>query len=357
MKRFYVPVLIGKKGFISVKANNPKDAKCIALQKANLLNCEQLENACTTLKDHYEDNYNPYSVTTLEEPMLDKTEYYKQIFSQYLQYAGIKDIKILKEHLEKTELSSEEIKTFIKAINKYLQKRVNSANMFIRRVALYLKHNTEAFAYMDLKLHDVSFYCGSKEMMEQYPLISSSMDNNDLFNDFCTLNYDMFVRCLNEIYHIKFDDMIRHLGDTSLFTLHDRRIIELNRDDVDITNTINNFLQEGITFPVIDITNTNSIVYSPEADISEVLEQLEYVENNLYNDVKNYCKDIIKVYSIIDEFKGNQVDHFKIYLENEEVWLQDEKEKAEAEEREKVEKRSQIIAKYGISEEDLKFLA
>ena len=358
MKRFYVPVIIGKEGYIATDANTPEEAKELAFKKAKTMSVWDFEDSCVTFTENYIEQNNPYKVVMTEEKASKtKEEYFKEVFNEYLYYGDLDDVEIITDFLKVKGLSHDEIVSFLEKVNDYIQKRVHRANISMRHVALYLKHNKEAFAYMDLKLHDVAFYCGSEDMDKQYPLVTSNIESYLLFDDFCNLSYEMFVENLKEIHCVNFEKMIRHLGHTSQFTLHDREIIELVKGDIDISTTMYNFLEEEIAFPVIDVTDNNLIEYSPDVNISELLDQLEYIENNLYNDVKNYCKDIIKVYSLIDEFKGNQVTCFKEYLENEEVWLQDKKEKAEAEERLKTERRNQIIAKYGISDEDLKFLA
>lgn len=88
----------------------------------------------------------------------------------------------------------------------------------------------------------------------------------------------------------------------------------------------------------------------------ETIEAIEYLANELYDDFVNGCDDMLNVYSYIKDFKDNQVDNFKLYLENIEDYLLADL-KAEEEAKEKSKKICENIKdKYCISNTDIQLL-
>lgn len=245
------------------------------------------------------------------------------------------------------------------------EEKIAKANEEIKKVADYLKEHEEAFQSMNLKLYDAFYYFMSDEMKKEFPLAYSDNEGRNECDDFyffCEDSYNMFKEDLEMNFGIDFSEMQNYIGRTSSFYLHDSSIVELEN---------NNHKYEGIYFDgtiyqaidyyfnneygnYIGIKDCKVIVDNDNLENCE--EEIDYIINNLYNDVLNYCKDIITVYEIIKNFKNNQVKYFKEYLECQEERLQEEKEEDERIEKENKDNCVSIKEKYNISDEDMETL-
>ena len=229
------------------------------------------------------------------------------------------------------------------------------ANEEVKKVVDYLKENEEMFDMMDLKLHDASYYDYEKE----FPLCYKSDEENasgcNNFYYFCEDNYNMFVEDLKENFNIDFEKMRKQVGRTSKFYLADW--IETTHCRLNIENTIDTLLYNYGTDDCIEFNNDNEIVVR----LSHTIED-EEVQDELKNIVGFYdwfieeIKDIKTVYDMIKNFKDNQVEYFKDYLENEEERLQSDIDEEIEEESKKEEIANQIKNKYSISDEDMEVL-
>ena len=240
------------------------------------------------------------------------------------------------------------------------EEKIAKANEEIKKVADYLKEHEEAFRSINLKLYDAFYYFMSDEMKKDFPLAYTGNEGRNEWSDFdwfCEDSYNLFVEDLAEVHGIDFSKMRNGIGRTSSFYLHDGTI-ELDRyNDIDIDITIENFICEYYNDNYCNIENDNIKIDeyyldNEDFDYSEEIEnELDYIISDLYNDVVNYCKDIIIVYEIIKVFKDNQVEYFKEYLE-----CQEEKEEEERIEKENKDNCVSIKEKYNISDNDMKTL-
>lgn len=214
------------------------------------------------------------------------------------------------------------------------EEKIIKANEQIKKVVDYLKKHEEAFGSMNLKLYDAFYYFGSDEMKEEFPLTYKNNNSReyDDFYWFCEDSYRLFEEDLKENLGIDFSEMQNYIDKTSSFYLHDCNIIDEDRNgDIDYSYAISEFVnyycnnQYGnfISF------NKNLKILVNECVPAECEDEIDYIINDLYNDVVNYCKDIITVYEIIKNFKDNQVEYFKEYLECQEERLEYEKEEEE----------------------------
>lgn len=245
------------------------------------------------------------------------------------------------------------------------EEKIIKANEQIKKVVDYLKEHEEAFKSMNLKLYDVSYYFMNNEMEEKFPLTYADNEGRNGWSDFdwfCDDNYRMFKEDLEMNFGINFSKMCYYIGRTSSFYLHDDTI-ELDRyDNTDIDATIENFICEYYNDNYCNIENgtiqiDEYYLDNEDIDYSEEIEnELDYIISDLYNDVVNYCKDIITVYEIIKNFKDNQVKYFKEYLECQEERLQEEKEERERTEKENKDNCVSIKEKYNISDDDMETL-
>lgn len=249
------------------------------------------------------------------------------------------------------------------------EEKIVKANEAIKKVADYLKEHEESFRSMNLKLYDAFYYFMSDEMKKDFPLTYADNAGRNEYDDFyffCEDSYNTFKEDLKENFGIDFPVMQNHIGRTSSFYLHDRSIIEIisrRYEDIDIDYTIENFIDYCYNNQYGNFTEVKNGIINIDIDnteeyIEEVEEEIDYVINNLYNDVVNYCENIITVYEIIKNFKDNQVEYFKEYLECQEERLQEEKEEEEAirkeeeEERKRLEEREKNIEYLKVCVED-----
>ena len=229
------------------------------------------------------------------------------------------------------------------------------ANEEVKKVVDYLKENEEMFDMMDLKLHYASYYDYEKEFPLCYKSDEEDASGCNNFYYFCEDNYNMFVEDLKENFNIDFEKMRKQVGRTSKFYLADW--IETTHCRLNIENTIDTLLYNYGTDDCIEFNNDNEIVVR----LSHTIED-EEVQDELKNIVGFYdwfieeIKDIKTVYDMIKNFKDNQVEYFKDYLENEEERLQSDIDEEIEEESKKEEIANQIKNKYSISDEDMEVL-
>lgn len=225
---------------------------------------------------------------------------------------------------------------------------LKDANKGLSKVVEYIKQNKEMFDYMDLKLHDVSYYYYT-EMEKDFPLTYES--DKDIFYTFCEDSYDTMVEMLNEAHFIDFDKMRHQVGRTSKFYLH-------NWYDKDIDFMLYNILSDISVWWYTDYINIyNGVVSADENEEKEAIEPLEYLATDFYKDFMDAIEDIKIVYNYIKDFKDNQVGYFKDYVQDNEEYLQYEKEQIEKENNKNKNIALDIKSKYNITDEDFNTLS
>ena len=214
-------------------------------------------------------------------------------------------------------------------MKKELLELVERANKEIEKTAKYLNDNKECFNSLNLKLYDICYYCGSEEMKKDFPLAYKQYEKQkyndyDFFSMFCDTEYDFFKEDLMESFNIDVDEMIHYINRTSMFYLHSNNIISVDGyGEIDTDEIMRNILEEFYNCSDSWIIVDNKIDINLIKDIGEdSIEDLEYIIEDLYDAVVDYCKDIIFVYNYINDFKKNQVENFKMYLEYKEEELQ-----------------------------------
>lgn len=192
------------------------------------------------------------------------------------------------------------------------------ANEAIKEVNTWIEENENTFLPMDLKLYDVIYYVFENDI------------NSDLFNLFCEDSYRFFKEFMDENY---IDNSIfNHIGRTSSFFLHDLNTIYINRGRYDcidwdlltlITEMFNSYTNLDISINENKITIDEDFInlhfedyhYTIEEYCDDILEDLNYVISDLLNDLKLKFEDTLLLYNYIKDFKENQVEYFKEYLE------------------------------------------
>ena len=238
-----------------------------------------------------------------------------------------------------------------------MKKLAKKANEQIQKIKDWYEEHKEAFDYMNLKLHDVSWYCYSK-MENDFPLCYAN-DRNDeysYFYMFCESEYDFMLEDLKENDGIDFKDFCYHLGRTSSFYLHNQEIFQFERFQINWYWTMNQIVSEilGSYYGsytefdkdgFVDLDGSTSYIEANYTDkegaYENLREELEWLATKMYDDVLKHFNDMLKVYEYIKNFKENQVEIFKEWIQYYEDELSEEKRKADEEN----EKRLNIIAK------------
>lgn len=238
--------------------------------------------------------------------------------------------------------------------NKYSE-LIIKANEQIKEVCDWLKEHEEAFHYLDLKLHDVYYYCYS-EMEKDFPLCYA-MDNGDsnytesYFYMFCEASYNQMTDYFAEE---KIEFIRRQLGRTSSFYLYDGKIVEINTCGrryygIDFSQTLYNAMYElycssvYLDFDDNGEINTECIECEDEEEFIDYYKpELEYIINDLYEDFTKHFEDTLKVYDYIKDFKENQVEYFKEWLQ----FYEDELEGQKKKEEEYEQRRQDLIAQF-----------
>ncbi|QSJ04120.1 hypothetical protein vBSscSF1_49 [Staphylococcus phage vB-SscS-F1] len=184
-----------------------------------------------------------------------------------------------------------------------------------------LQKHTKDLGYTDLKLHDVSFYVGNDEKLLKH------------FENFCECEYDYFNDWLEE-------NMLEteYIGRTSSFyfyggyaesNFYDFDIYDM-KDDQNIFDTLGYGLESEIEL-LLDSSNLKEFYYDLENNLnydlsdSDELDDLEIELENSIEELQEYLiayykeiKAVKRAYKWLEDYKANQVDYFKDYVENNE---------------------------------------
>lgn len=232
----------------------------------------------------------------------------------------------------------------------------DKANEQIARIKSWITEHEDAFQYLDLKLHDVSFYCYSK-MGDDFPLCKANDRDGEFsyFYSFCDDEYRAMEETLGDMYGIDFKDFHYQLGRTSSFYLHDQNIVQLNRHRIDIGGTIecimnnlygwNNWVwynDNGTINEEKTLSGYEDYMSSEEEILENIENELDFIINEAYDELVKEMENVINVYNYIHNFKENQVEYFKEWLQYYEDELAEEKRKEEEYEA----KRQNLIARF-----------
>lgn len=246
-----------------------------------------------------------------------------------------------------------------------MKNKILLANKEIEKVVNFLKENIKAFNYMNLKLHDVSYYC-YREMEKDFPLLEEEVGEYNYFYLFCEQEYDFFEEDLKENFKIDFCKMRHQLGRTSSFYLHDQKTIDITVNGFNFDNTIHNLIYNFYSSSVyledyfkkdgtIDIDKVSTDDFKEYEEV--ITDELDYIIKELYKDFNTYVEDIITVYNYIKDFKDNQVETFKEFLKYHQEQKEEELRLEKEEEDKAIENVLMITDKYKITKDDLTVLS
>jgi hypothetical protein len=182
------------------------------------------------------------------------------------------------------------------------------ANENLKRAIEVIKNNQAAFESMDLKLHDVSYYTW-KSAETDFPEIEEDM--NDLFYDFCDISYHLMEEDFN-MFGYEWEKR-QYIGRTSSFYLSGYQIRGYRTVTGDIDYILYNII-EKIGYPYIPDIEVGQIVI--DEYIEGCIANIEYIGSEEFiQDFNKEISGILKMYEYIKDFKDNQVEYFKEYLQ------------------------------------------
>lgn len=203
----------------------------------------------------------------------------------------------------------------------------------------------------NLKVYEVSNYCGSEEMKKDFPLVYAEDEGDGVFNTFCEQEYESFLDYISEN---GYNDCRKYIGNTSSFYLtniKDNTMIDiLDNLSCELNCDYVGFEKSGNVYTVVPCFYDNT---TGENRIEYAIESMNDFANEFYDKVISYMNDAITIAQYIDDFMKNQVDIFKEYLEQEEEDLEIEKENQEEIERKLLMSAKNLIKKYHIVDSDV----
>ena len=203
-------------------------------------------------------------------------------------------------------------------INLNLAKRL--LNKELDKCTALLKENEDKWNEpLDLKLHDICIYDDSCDFDYGGAHVHFTEEAlQEYFELFCNTEYNFFIDwCESE--GIDFDELRQSIGRTSKFYLGSMHNNYEDKYTVALAKVCDAFNMSP--FEVIDsdgkIVVTNYM--EKENDVDCVITEALSLAECVYDDLKNTMDDIIKVYDYIKDFKDNQVESFKNFVE--ENWI------------------------------------
>lgn len=182
------------------------------------------------------------------------------------------------------------------------------ANENLNEVVQIIRNNQAAFESMNLKLYDTSYYSW-KSAETDFPEIEEDM--NDLFYDFCDVSYMFLEEDFKENGYEW--EKRQYIGRTSSFYLSGYQIRGYRTETEDIDDILYNII-EKIGYPYIPDIENGQIVINDYTE--DCIDNLEYIGSEEFiQDFNKEISGILKMYEYIKDFKDNQVEYFKEYLQ------------------------------------------
>lgn len=183
------------------------------------------------------------------------------------------------------------------------------ANENLKRAIEVIKNNQAAFESMNLKLHDTSYYSW-KSAETDFPEIEEDM--NDLFYDFCDVSYMFLEEDFKENGYEW--EKRQYIGRTSSFYLSGYQIRGYRTETEDIDSILYEIIEKYGYYDSIPDIQDGKIVIDEYIEDSKA--NIEYIASEEFiQDFNKEISGILKMYEYIKDFKDNQVEYFKEYLQ------------------------------------------
>ena len=218
-------------------------------------------------------------------------------------------------------------------MNKYekIENLLEKANKNIERWRKFFLDNQNFFNTHNFKLYDVSYYIYDK-MKNEFPLTYKKYENS-IFSEFCEYEFSFF-KSENNI------NMCSYIGRTSSFYIVPTELgknvhyydcadfIQLIYYYIEDLQTAYNcdyfrFCDNSNKLEFVFDTDQNNFVYKLICD-----DRLDDIENLLTTiiefNIEDFYSEALTFYNNLYDFKNNQVEYFKCYIEDLETILEKE---------------------------------
>ena len=173
----------------------------------------------------------------------------------------------------------------------------------------------------NFKLRNAYYY--AEDIVKEYRLLDADKWD-DYFYAFCNEAYDNYKEDVRQ--GVIDEDVVKRIGRTSGFYLTDIH-------DRDMIRVMYNVIEESTCgfCPFTIFLNDGNVTFACDYELDD-LEEKWYAEN-LLNEVKEFLAPAIEYADYLNEFKNNQVEEFRYYLDDLEgmaEWEEEEQQEIEA---------------------------
>jgi len=205
--------------------------------------------------------------------------------------------------------------------NSYIYtKALALANKELRKAIKLLLDNEDKWQNtLDLKLHEAAYASIDFDYNNATVTFSNNIQSQ-WFYQFCETEYEAFVEDLHDYFNIDFDKLRDNVGRTSKFYLGKLHASMLTDTLAEASQT---YMFGGIEVKIIDELFSVDVDGSAEnfEDFEDFVNALLDFADHIYEEVEESLKPIITVYKYIEEFKANQVENFRDFVQDN--WIND----------------------------------
>ena len=205
--------------------------------------------------------------------------------------------------------------------NSYIYtKALALANKELRKAIKLLLDNEDKWQNtLDLKLHEAAYASIDFDYNNATVTFSNNIQSQ-WFYQFCETEYEAFVEDLHDYFNIDFDKLRDNVGRTSKFYLGKLHASMLTDTLAEASDT---YMFGGIEVKIIDELFSVDVDGSAEnfEDFEDFVNALLDFADHIYEEVEESLKPIITVYKYIEEFKANQVENFRDFVQDN--WIND----------------------------------
>lgn len=185
--------------------------------------------------------------------------------------------------------------------------------------------------YTNLKLYDISSSFKVEEYIRKEILERMNDDVcNEMFYRFCDLEFDVLNEYCDMEFGNPFMNCVNYIGRTSSFCVRTGETFGICDNYLDTINEVICYYITG-EYDINDFLNDDRFDINAirdyflsygewkvlEGDVYGVIEIVDYIIEEMRDDIIKDTEDMIKLWNYIYDFKNNQCEYFADYLENE----------------------------------------
>ena len=179
-----------------------------------------------------------------------------------------------------------------------------------KAIKLLLDNENKWNETLDLKLHDIAYGFNCDFELNGATVHFDDDARERWFTDFCEIEYDYFNEWLKENNIGSILDYVGHTSQFYIGNLHADNLLDTLYEASDEFKSQDFF---GYTEDKDGVLHIDSTGYD---DIEQEVNDLLAFAENIYSEVEDSLKNIIKVYDYITSFKENQVTNFMEFVED-----------------------------------------